>query len=182
VDSLRRETVKTPAGTFKTVRYEAYLLNNVIYRRSGRVYIWLTDDRRRCPFRSRCACNWPLAPLPCNWRRKEMIRRIFACYSGGCRLSQQPNACSRQGRYCAFQTIAAMIESTAAASQACRALRPGYGERPQAQMNLDAGTIGAATLTYDLLVNVRAYLALAESVPKPYRSRGREEAIRRAAR
>ena len=49
VDSLRRETVKTPAGTFKTVRYEAYLLNNVIYRRSGRVYIWLTDDRRRLP-------------------------------------------------------------------------------------------------------------------------------------
>ena len=30
VDSLRRETVKTPAGTFKTVRYEAYLLNNVM--------------------------------------------------------------------------------------------------------------------------------------------------------
>ncbi len=49
VDSLRRETVKTPAGTFKTVRYEAYLLNNVIYRRSGRVYIWLTDDHRRLP-------------------------------------------------------------------------------------------------------------------------------------
>jgi hypothetical protein len=49
VDSVRRETVKTPAGTFKTVRYEAYLLNNVIYRRSGHVYIWLTDDRRRLP-------------------------------------------------------------------------------------------------------------------------------------
>ena len=49
VDSLRRETIKTPAGTFKTVRYEAYLLNNVIYRRSGRVYIWLTDDHLRLP-------------------------------------------------------------------------------------------------------------------------------------
>jgi hypothetical protein len=31
------------------VRYEAELFNNVIYRRSGRVYIWLTDDRRRLP-------------------------------------------------------------------------------------------------------------------------------------
>jgi hypothetical protein len=49
VDSLRRETVKTPAGTFKTVRYEAFLLNSVIYRRPGRVYIWLTDDRLRLP-------------------------------------------------------------------------------------------------------------------------------------
>jgi hypothetical protein len=49
VDSQRREIVKTPAGTFKTIRYEAYLFNDVIYRRSGRLYIWLTDDRRRLP-------------------------------------------------------------------------------------------------------------------------------------
>jgi len=49
VDFQRLETVKTPAGVYKTIRYEAYLFNNVIYRRSGRVYIWLTDDRRRLP-------------------------------------------------------------------------------------------------------------------------------------
>jgi Protein of unknown function (DUF3108) len=49
VDSQRIETVKTPAGVYKTIRYEAYLFNNVIYRRSGRVYIWITDDRRRLP-------------------------------------------------------------------------------------------------------------------------------------
>jgi hypothetical protein len=49
VDSQRIETVKTPAGVFKTIRYEAYLFNDVIYRRPGRVYIWLTDDRRRIP-------------------------------------------------------------------------------------------------------------------------------------
>jgi hypothetical protein len=49
VDSQRLETMKTPAGVFKTVRYEAYLFDNVIYRRSGRVFIWLTDDSRRVP-------------------------------------------------------------------------------------------------------------------------------------
>jgi hypothetical protein len=49
VEAQRRDTVKTPAGAFKTVRYEAFLFNNVIYRRPGRVYIWLTDDARRLP-------------------------------------------------------------------------------------------------------------------------------------
>ena len=49
VDAQRIETVKTPAGVFKAVRYEAFLFNNVIYRRSGRAYIWLTNDRRRLP-------------------------------------------------------------------------------------------------------------------------------------
>ena len=46
---IEHEQVKTPAGAFKTVRYEAFLFNNVIYSRSGRVYIWLTDDARRLP-------------------------------------------------------------------------------------------------------------------------------------
>ena len=49
VDCLRPETVKTPAGSFKTYRYEAYLFDDVIYHRSGRVFIWLTDDSRRLP-------------------------------------------------------------------------------------------------------------------------------------
>jgi hypothetical protein len=49
VEAQRREPVKTPAGSFKTTRYEALLFNNVIYRRPGRVYIWLTDDARRLP-------------------------------------------------------------------------------------------------------------------------------------
>lgn len=49
VEAQRRETVKTPAGVFKTVRYEAYLFNDIIYHRQGRVFIWLTDDSRRLP-------------------------------------------------------------------------------------------------------------------------------------
>ena len=49
VEFQRVETVKTPAGVFKAIKYEAFLFNNVIYRRSGRAYIWLTDDRRRLP-------------------------------------------------------------------------------------------------------------------------------------
>jgi hypothetical protein len=49
VDALRTETIKTPAGVYKTIRYEAYLFNDVIYHRPGRVFIWLTDDPRRLP-------------------------------------------------------------------------------------------------------------------------------------
>lgn len=49
VDCQRQETVKTPAGTFKTFRYEAYLFDDVIYHRSGRCFVWLTDDSRRLP-------------------------------------------------------------------------------------------------------------------------------------
>jgi len=49
VDALSREQVKTPAGSYKTVRYEAFLFNKAIYPRSARVFVWLTDDARRLP-------------------------------------------------------------------------------------------------------------------------------------
>ncbi|MGA2773875.1 MAG: DUF3108 domain-containing protein [Bryobacteraceae bacterium] len=51
VEAQQREDVKTPAGTFKTIRHEIYLFNNVLYRRPAHLYIWLTDDRRKLPVR-----------------------------------------------------------------------------------------------------------------------------------
>jgi hypothetical protein len=51
VDAQRAETVETPAGKFRAVRYEAHLYNGVLYRRKGRLFIWLTDDERRVPVR-----------------------------------------------------------------------------------------------------------------------------------
>ncbi len=53
VEAQQREDVKTPAGSFKTVRYEAYLFNNVLYRRSAHLYVWFTDDRRKLPVQIR---------------------------------------------------------------------------------------------------------------------------------
>ncbi|MBM3735192.1 MAG: DUF3108 domain-containing protein [Acidobacteria bacterium] len=36
-----------------TIRYEAHLMNNVLYRRSGHLHVWLTQDARRIPVRVR---------------------------------------------------------------------------------------------------------------------------------
>ncbi len=49
ITALNKETIRTPAGSFETVRHEVFLMNNVIYGRRGRVYVWMTDDDRRLP-------------------------------------------------------------------------------------------------------------------------------------
>ena len=49
VEAQRREDLKTPAGAYKTIRYEAFLFNDVLYRRYGHLYVWLTDDARKLP-------------------------------------------------------------------------------------------------------------------------------------
>lgn len=49
LEAQEREEVKTPAGTYKTIRYEAYIMNDVLYSKKGRVFVWMTDDARRLP-------------------------------------------------------------------------------------------------------------------------------------
>jgi hypothetical protein len=49
IEAQQREEVKTPAGTFRAIRYELHLFNNVLWPRSGHLYVWLTEDRRRIP-------------------------------------------------------------------------------------------------------------------------------------
>lgn len=49
VQVLRREVVKTPLGSFKTVVIKPLLKSEGIFARTGDMYIWLTDDERRIP-------------------------------------------------------------------------------------------------------------------------------------
>jgi hypothetical protein len=51
VEAQQREDVKTSQGTFKTIRHEVYVFNDVLYRRPAHLYVWLTDDRRKLPVR-----------------------------------------------------------------------------------------------------------------------------------
>ena len=49
VESQREEPLKTAFGTVNTVKYEIYLFDNVLFRRSGHLHVWITDDERRLP-------------------------------------------------------------------------------------------------------------------------------------
>ena len=53
VEAQEREDVKTPSGSYKTIRYEVFLFNNVLVNREARLYIWITDDARRLPVQLR---------------------------------------------------------------------------------------------------------------------------------
>ncbi len=49
VKVLGRERIQTPAGTFDCVAVEPILKAGGIFKSSGRLVIWLTDDQRRIP-------------------------------------------------------------------------------------------------------------------------------------
>jgi Protein of unknown function (DUF3108) len=63
VESQQREDVKTPAGTFHTIRYEIFLFDNVLYRRSAHLNVWLTDDRRKLPVQIRVRLQFTIGTI-----------------------------------------------------------------------------------------------------------------------
>jgi len=71
VEAQQQESVETPAGRFKTIRYEAFLFNDVLYRRSGRLFIWLTDDERRAPVQIRARLQFPIGTITLQLVKEE---------------------------------------------------------------------------------------------------------------
>ncbi len=53
VEAQEREEVKTKVGIFKTVRYEAYIFDGVLFQRKAKAFVWLSDDARRLPVQFR---------------------------------------------------------------------------------------------------------------------------------
>ncbi len=63
IDAQEKETVKTPSGTYETIRYEAHLFNDVLYKRSGRLFLWLTNDDKQIPVQVRAKLSFPVGTI-----------------------------------------------------------------------------------------------------------------------
>ncbi len=72
VEAQEREEVKTPAGKFQAVRYEAFLFNNQLYRRKARVFVWLTDDDRRLPVQFRVRLGLAVGTISVTLTKDEL--------------------------------------------------------------------------------------------------------------
>ena len=71
VEAQEREQVQTKAGTFKTIRYEAFVFNGVIYHRNARLFVWLTDDSRKLPVQIRARMNFPIGSITVQLDKEE---------------------------------------------------------------------------------------------------------------
>jgi hypothetical protein len=71
VEAQQREQIKVPAGTFQTVRYEAFLFNGMLYRRPGHLYVWLTDDSRKLPVRIQVRLQFTIGTITFELEKEE---------------------------------------------------------------------------------------------------------------
>ncbi len=63
IEAQDREEIKNRLGRFKTIRYEAFIFNGVIYSKKARMFVWLTDDARRLPVQIRARMAFPIGSI-----------------------------------------------------------------------------------------------------------------------
>lgn len=71
VEAQTREEIKTPEGVFHTISYEAYLFNNVLYRRPAHLEVWLSDDRRKLPVQIRVRMQFTVGTITLLLQKHE---------------------------------------------------------------------------------------------------------------
>jgi hypothetical protein len=49
IEAQEKEKVSTVVGNFRAIRYEAFLFNDILFKRNARLFIWISDDARRLP-------------------------------------------------------------------------------------------------------------------------------------
>jgi hypothetical protein len=73
VESQRREDLTTPMGVRKTIRYEVFLFDNVLYKRSGHLHIWLTDDNNRLPVQLQVRLQFTIGTITLKLEKEEKL-------------------------------------------------------------------------------------------------------------
>jgi hypothetical protein len=71
IEAQQREEIKVPDGTYKTIRYEIFLFDSVLYRRSGHLYVWLSDDRRKLPVQIRARMAFTVGTITFQLEKHE---------------------------------------------------------------------------------------------------------------
>lgn len=71
IEGLGREKITLKGVSYNTIRYETFIFNNVLYRRKGRLLIWVSDDAERIPVQMRFVFGFPMGDVTLELEKVE---------------------------------------------------------------------------------------------------------------
>jgi len=71
IDAQSTETITVEGKTYRTIRYEAFLFDNVLYKRKARLFIWMTDDEAHLPVQLRVQLGFPVGNITLGLVKEE---------------------------------------------------------------------------------------------------------------
>lgn len=73
IEAQARENLNIDGKNYQTIRYEAFLFDNVLYKRKGRLFIWLTDDVARIPVQLRFQLGFPIGTVMVELEKQQPL-------------------------------------------------------------------------------------------------------------
>ena len=73
IESQARESISFEGKRYQSTRYEAFLFDNVLYRRKGRLFVWLTDDADHIPVQIRLQLGFPIGNVVIQLDKQERL-------------------------------------------------------------------------------------------------------------
>ena len=71
IDAQVKENVTVGGMIYPTIRYEAFVFDNVIYKRKGRMQVWITDDPDKLPVLFRMQMGFPVGTVNVEFQKQE---------------------------------------------------------------------------------------------------------------
>jgi hypothetical protein len=71
IQGQAKETLSVSGKTCATIRYEVFLFDNVLYRRKGRLLMWISDDSDRIPVQLRLHMSFPIGTVTVQLEKEE---------------------------------------------------------------------------------------------------------------
>ena len=71
VDAQVKETINVAGNTYHVIRCEAFLFDNVLFKRKGRLFVWMTDDQDHLPVQLRMQMAFPIGAINVELQKHE---------------------------------------------------------------------------------------------------------------
>ena len=73
VQGQAKESLRLAGKTYETIRYEVFLFDDVLYKRKGRLLMWVSDDSDRVPIQLRLQMGFPIGTITVQLEKAQKI-------------------------------------------------------------------------------------------------------------
>ena len=71
IEAQGKDTLKLNGKTYSATRYEAFVFDNILYKRHGRLLIWLSDEPGHVPLQFRLVFGFPIGGVTVTLQKQE---------------------------------------------------------------------------------------------------------------
>jgi hypothetical protein len=73
IQAQGKENLSVNGKTYLTMRYEAFVFDNVLFRRKGSLMVWVSDDAAHLPVQMQFQMGFPIGNITLNLEKAERI-------------------------------------------------------------------------------------------------------------